>query len=265
MTDIHAQRPPLDPARLQELPGLVVEVVEQAPSTNGLVEQRAREGAGEGLVVVAEHQTRGRGRLDRSWETPPRAALTFSVLLRPTAPPAGWPWIPLLAGVAVADAVRGYGLDTELKWPNDVLVDGRKVAGILVELVETEQGMAAVVGIGINVSTAPEELPVPTATSLLLAGADVDRTELLRTVLAGLRQEYDVWQAPGGADAVRARYTALCRTAHRESVEVALPSGEVVTGDGCGIAESGALLVATSDGVLTVSAGDVLHVRHADQ
>ena len=97
----------------------MVEVVDQAPSTNALVSARARDGAAEGLVVVAEHQTAGRGRLDRSWSTPARSALTFSVLLRPDAEPAQWPWLPLLTGIAVVDAV-GHG--TRLKWPNDLLL-----------------------------------------------------------------------------------------------------------------------------------------------
>ena len=124
--------------------------------------------------MLAEHQTAGRGRLDRSWVTPPRSALTFSVLLRPTVPAAAWPWLPLLTGHAVSTALRTAGFDASVKWPNDVLlpVDGedRKVAGILVERVETPTGPAAVVGIGINVGMTADELPVPEATSLALAG-----------------------------------------------------------------------------------------------
>ena len=162
------------PPRRARAAGLPVEVVDAAP-----VHQRRSSpsgpgpGAGEGLVVVAEHQTAGRGRLDRTWETPARAALTFSVLLRPGSPPADWPWLPLLTGYAVARALREAGVPTPaLKWPNDVLVDDRKVAGILVERVETPTGPAAVVGIGLNVAPTAEELPVATRH---LAGARARR------------------------------------------------------------------------------------------
>ena len=126
-------RPPLDAERLAAadpdlLTGLTVEVVEEAASTNALVIERARSGAAEGLVVAAEHQTAGRGRLDRTWETPPRSGLTFSVLLRPTAPTASWPWLPLLAGYAVDKALKAAGFEASVKWPNDVLL-GRPEGG----------------------------------------------------------------------------------------------------------------------------------------
>lgn len=260
-----AQRPPLDPTRLRAVPGFTIEVVDRAASTNELVGERARAGAPEGLVVVAEHQTAGRGRLDRSWETPARAALTLSVLLRPAADPAQWPWLPLLAGVAVAEAVRGCGVPADLKWPNDVLVGGRKVAGVLVERVDTAQGAALVVGMGLNVTTTAEELPVDSATSLRIEGAEPDRTDLLVRVLAGLRSEYGTWLRPEGPAALRVRYEELCVTAHRQPVRVQLPAGEEITGDGCGIAATGALQVATTHGISTVTAGDVVHVHDAER
>src|SRR5207302_4121878 len=120
----------------------------------------AADGAPEGIVRVAHFQNGGRGRLDRSWSSPPGAGLTFSVLLRPAAPTPTWGWLPLLAGVAVAQAV---GAAAKLKWPNDVLLgdQARKVAGILVQ----SAAGVAVVGIGLNVTTSLAELPVPTATS----------------------------------------------------------------------------------------------------
>ena len=149
-------------------------------------------------MVVAEHQTAGRGRLDRSWETPPRAALTFSVLLRPTVGPAQWPWLPLLTGYAVAGALRDAGFDAGVKWPNDVLVGDLKVAGILVERVDTPTGPAAVLGVGLNVSTTAEELPVPTATSLALAAGDAPTgRRCWLALLRRLREEYDAWQGGG--------------------------------------------------------------------
>ena len=192
MSPEHPPRPPLDEERLADAGGFAVEVVAATPSTNALVAGRARDGAPEGLVVVTEHQTAGRGRLDRTWQTPPRAALTFSVLLRPRVPAVRWPWLPLLTGHALARvlvrALAGTGASAGVKWPNDVLVDDAKVAGILVERVDTPQGPAAVLGLGLNVTTTADELPVATATSLALAGlAEPDRTGLLLDVLAALR------------------------------------------------------------------------------
>src|SRR5215470_6491119 len=165
-------RPVLDAARLNGAlsprPGLwrEVRVVEETGSTNADLLAKARSGADEGLVLVAEAQTSGRGRMGRRWISPPRRALTFSVLLRPPVPPALLGWVPLLAGVAVASALeRTAGVDARLKWPNDVLVGDAKLAGILAE----RWGDAVVVGTGINGLQQRGELPVPTATSLVMA------------------------------------------------------------------------------------------------
>ncbi len=162
----------LDAARLNgalaSRPGLwrEIRVVDETGSTNADLLAKARSGAGEGLVLVAEAQTSGRGRMGRRWISPPRRALTFSVLLRPAVPAGLLGWAPLLAGVAVASALqRTAGVDARLKWPNDVLVDGAKIAGILAE----RWGNAVVIGTGINVLQQRGELPVPTATSLLVA------------------------------------------------------------------------------------------------
>jgi BirA family biotin operon repressor/biotin-[acetyl-CoA-carboxylase] ligase len=136
-----------------------VEVLTSTGSTNADLLARAVAGAPEGVVLAAEEQTAGRGRMGRSWLSPPRAALTFSLLVRPdTVSPARRGWLPLLAGVSVASAVRAVtGVDARLKWPNDVLVGPAKLGGILAEAV----GDAVVVGIGLNVSTEPGELPPP--------------------------------------------------------------------------------------------------------
>ena len=164
MTDTeHPERPPLNGVALTKQivrPGGLwseVLVVERTGSTNTDCAARARAGAPEGLVLAAEEQTAGRGRLGRTWLSPPRAALTFSVLLRPAGvPPARRGWLPLLAGVATATAVRHVsGLDARLKWPNDLLLGPRKLAGILAE----QSGDAVIVGIGVNVSAARGELP----------------------------------------------------------------------------------------------------------
>lgn len=260
MTDQPAERPRLEPTRLTTR-GYHVHVIDQTASTNHLVTEEAIKGAPEGLVVVAEHQTSGRGRLDRSWETPARAALTFSVLLRPTVAANRWPWLPLLAGLAVARALRATGVDADLKWPNDVLIGDGKVAGLLVERVETPVGPAAVVGIGLNVSTRTDELPVPGATSLLLAGVEADRTALLDRILWTLREEYDAWQAAPGDHALRAAYLERCATVPNHQVRVGLPDGSVIEGVATDIAEDGGLVVEGPAGPVTLHAGDVVHVR----
>ena len=265
MTSDVPARPPLDNERLADgPPSLRVEVVEATPSTNAVVAERARAAAPEGLVVVTEHQTSGRGRLDRTWETPARAALTFSVLLRPRVPATEWPWLPLMTGYAVCRALREAGFGAGVKWPNDVLLGEGKVCGILVERVDTPTGPAAVVGVGINVSTTSGELPVETATSLAIeAGAALDRTDILLRVLGALREEYDAWQG-GGAAALHTAYLRACVTVGRD-VRVDLPGGGSLTGRATGIDPGGRLVVQASGGESAVGAGDVVHVRALDR
>jgi BirA family transcriptional regulator, biotin operon repressor / biotin---[acetyl-CoA-carboxylase] ligase len=253
-------------------PAVAVEVLEEATSTNAVAGDRARAGAPEGTVVVAEHQTAGRGRLDRTWQTPPRSSLLFSLVLRPSVPPAEWPWLPLLTGHTVARALRGAGYAAGVKWPNDVLIarpdgESEKVAGILVERVETPDGPAAVVGIGLNVSLTAEELPVPTATSLLLAGgAEPDRTEVLGLLLQGLVEAYEAWQAggPQARDHLATSYAAACVTVGKD-VRVELPGGDRLVGRAVGVDRQGRLVVSGAAGQTAVGAGDVVHVRPADR
>jgi BirA family biotin operon repressor/biotin-[acetyl-CoA-carboxylase] ligase len=248
--------------------GFVVEILPETPSTNAVVAERARAGAPEGLVVVTEHQTAGRGRLDRTWQTPLHSALTFSVLLRPpvdAVPPQRWPWLPLLTGLAVTSVLREDGYAAGVKWPNDVLVAGehgeRKVCGILVERVETPAGPAAVVGIGLNTSLAPDELPVPTATSLAIeSGGPVDRSELLVALLRGLLRRYARWVAD--PDELRPAYAAASVTLGRE-VRAELPDGQHLLGTATAIDETGRLVIATPHGDRAVGAGDVVHLRPA--
>lgn len=266
MSPAPAPRSPLDVERLAAPAGWRVEVVEAVPSTNAEVAALARGGAEPGLVLVTEHQTAGRGRLDRSWETPARTSLTLSVLLRPEVPPTDWSWLPLLTGYAVQAALADRLPDIALKWPNDVLVDGaapgpgRKVAGILVERVETPTGPMAVIGIGINVAQTLEELPVALATSVELeTGEPVDRTELLAMVLGSLHGLQGLLR---DLVALRAAYGDVCSTLGR-TVDVHLPSGEVRRGEALDVDASGALVVSTGGGAFTVSAGDVVHVRPA--
>lgn len=251
-----------------------VSVVAETGSTNTDLARAAREGAGEGTVLVAEHQRAGRGRVDRSWQSPPRAGLTVSVLLRPgeagggrpPVPPARWSWLSLLAGVALAESVRGVtGLPALVKWPNDLLVAGAKCAGILAEVVDS----AVVCGIGLNVSNRPDELPPPgdglPATSLVMAGAaHPDRARLLIDLLRRLADWYGRWRAAeGDPDRCRLRptYQRLCATVG-EPVRVHLPAGGELVGTAEGIDRDGRLLVREESGALRpLAAGDVLHLR----
>jgi BirA family biotin operon repressor/biotin-[acetyl-CoA-carboxylase] ligase len=259
-------RPPLDPS-LPLGSGWRLEVLEESPSTNAYVARRALDGVAPGLVVAAEHQTAGRGRLDRSWTTPARAALTFSLLVAPTdVPVVRWPWLPLLTGLAVVDGLGSHGVQASLKWPNDVLVGESKVAGLLVERVERPGGAVAVVGIGLNVSSTRDELPVESATSLLLAGAgSADRSAVLQAVLESFTGWYEGWRALGGrADRLRPSYVAACSTLGRR-VRVELPTGEPLEGRAVGVDDDGRLRVDDGSRVHVLGAGDVVHVRASGQ
>jgi BirA family transcriptional regulator, biotin operon repressor / biotin---[acetyl-CoA-carboxylase] ligase len=314
--DAAAGRKPLDAASLRRAvlrPGSLwyaVEVEDRTGSTNADLLARALAGAPEGLVLAAEEQSAGRGRLGRTWVSPPRAALTFSLLVRPAAVPlARRGWLSLLAGVAVASAVTAVtGVPTQLKWPNDVLAapapgasaapapgasaapatgastapgasagpsisagpgagtSAAKLAGILAEAT----GDAVIVGVGLNVSTEPGELPPSgpgalAATSLRIAGAAaLAREPLLAAILAGFERWYLAWrQADGdpGRCGLRAEYTRWSGTIGRR-VRVELPGGQVLSGLAVGVEEDGRLLVRVSpDAELSVAAGDVVHLR----
>lgn len=263
MTDPSESRPPIDVEAVSEASTRwPVEVVEQTPSTNAAVAERFRAGAGEGLVLVAEHQTAGRGRLGREWVTQPRSSLTVSFLLVPEGVPAErWPWLPLMTGIAAAGAVRRVtGIEVDLKWPNDLLAEGDKLGGILLERVEHDGAAAAVVGIGINCAQTPTELPVPEATSLaIVTGAPVDRSALLVALVEEVAARYDEWLS--GAD-LRPAYLRLCRTPGQR-VRVAVPGGEVL-GEVVDVDETGRLVVRTATGEERLGAGDVVHVRPVD-
>ncbi|MCZ4609785.1 biotin--[acetyl-CoA-carboxylase] ligase [Streptomyces sp. Lzd4kr] len=271
------ERPPLNIAALRR--GLVregglwrrVEVVERTGSTNtDLVDLATAGKAEEGTVLVAEEQTAGRGRLDRDWTAPPRSGLFFSVLLNPSeVPVTRWGWLPLLTGVAVATGLsRAAGVDTALKWPNDVLVtvggEERKTGGILAE----RAGEAGVViGVGINVSLRADELPVPQAASLALAGAaSTDRDPLLRGMLRSLEDWYGRWRAAVGdplVSGLQETYAAGCATLGR-TVRAELPGDRTITGEAVAIDGDGRLVLATEEGVQEpVGAGDIVHLRPA--
>jgi BirA family biotin operon repressor/biotin-[acetyl-CoA-carboxylase] ligase len=262
-------RPPLSQRRLEAAlcgTGLwrEIRVVASTVSTNADVAGEARAGAAQGLVVLAEQQQGGRGRLDRTWESPARAGILMSALLRPAVPLPALSLVPLVAGVAVAEALREVGqVDATLKWPNDVLVDGRKVAGLLVERVSGSSAPpAVVVGIGVNVSTRPLELATPNATSVAMEGGPADREPLVKDVLRALEQRLAAWSAAGGASApVLLPYRAMCETiGHR--VVLHLPGRDPVEGVAVAVDDTGRLVIRSDDGRQQAwSAGDIVHVR----
>ena len=284
-------RPPLDRdalwARLSGGFVTSLDVVPQISSTNAELMRAVTAGAGpsgaEGRVLVAEWQQSGRGRFDRVWTSPPRAGLTFSTILRPAAVPvARWPWLPLLAGVALRSAVQSFspggGADVWLKWPNDLMLGPTraKAAGILAEVT----GDAVILGMGVNVHNTVTELPGPQTTSLDLAFPElgVDRGDLLVAVLGALAERYGRWTACAGdaaASGLRAEYEGACDTIGRviqvdggRGVGASVAAGGAagggsgaVTGTATGVSGSGALMIDTDDGPRAVSAGHVAQVR----
>ncbi|MET7357300.1 biotin--[acetyl-CoA-carboxylase] ligase [Streptomyces sp. NPDC005562] len=271
-------RPPLNAASLRR--ALVregglwssLDVVAATGSTNSDLAVRADE-LPEGAVLVAEEQSAARGRLDRRWSAPARSGLFFSVLLKPDEVPVErWGWLPLLTGVAVATGLSQVaGVDTALKWPNDLLVtvgeEERKAGGILVERAGSADGGGVVVGVGINVTLRAEELPVPTAGSLALAGAGTtDRDPLLRAVLRSLERWYGDWREAAGdpaASRLQETYAAGCATLGRR-VRAELPGDRSIEGEAVAVDADGRLVLATEKGMQEpVGAGDIIHLRPA--
>ncbi|MGH4024372.1 MAG: biotin--[acetyl-CoA-carboxylase] ligase, partial [Pseudonocardiaceae bacterium] len=209
--------------------------------------------------------TAGRGRAARSWVAPARSGLALSVLLRPAEVPASrWGWLPLLAGVALCRAITTLGtVPAALKWPNDLLLGAgrRKAAGILAEVVH---GPAVVLGIGLNVTLEPDELPVTGATSLAAERAGcTDRDVLLLALLGNLDEQLRQWSEHGGdpvTSGLREAYRQRCATLG-EQVRVELPGDSAVTGRAVDLDTEGRLVVLTAGGPQALAAGDVTHVR----
>jgi BirA family biotin operon repressor/biotin-[acetyl-CoA-carboxylase] ligase len=274
VTDRESLRQPLDPAALRaELIGTglgwrQLDVVEQTGSTNADLLARAAAGSDvAGAVLIAEHQTAGRGRHGREWSASPRAQIIMSVGVSVVdVPVAGWGWLSLATGVAVVDAVapllQGTGVQTGLKWPNDVLADGRKLAGILAEVARP----VVVIGLGLNVTQSPEEVDGPDATSLFDLGvAAPDRGRLVSAVLRELGRRIVAWRAARGADwALAADYRARSLTIGAR-VRAQLPGGKEVVGTASAVDDQGRLCLetegATGAETVVVSAGDVIHLR----
>ncbi len=240
-----------------------LKLVAETGSTNADLAELARSGGPAGTVLVADYQSGGRGRLDRTWTAPPRTCLMVSVLVRPTRELAAWSWLPLLTGLAAAGAVQAVtGLAARVKWPNDVLIGDRKLAGILTEIVDaagTEP--ACVIGMGLNTGMAADQLPVPTATSLLVEGADVSRMTVLAAFLDRLGGLLGRWADPAADAALREEYLAVSATVGRP-VRVEYGDGRELAGLAIDVDAAGRLLVRGEDGTaVPVAAGDVVHAR----
>ena len=246
-----------------------VEVVAETGSTNADLAARARSGEDTGAVLITDYQSSGRGRQGRTWTAPPGTSIAMSVLVQPAEiEPSRWTWLPLLTGLAVSDGLRqGWDLPAVLKWPNDVLVNEHKLCGILAERVETPTGPACVIGMGINVSLTAEQLPVPTATSVALALAELgagdlvlSRTTLITHVLVSLERILQHWTSVGNDKVVALPYAERCVTLGRR-VRVLLSGGTEVEGVAEAVDTAGRLVVRTDSGVQVFGAGDVVHLR----
>ncbi len=252
-----------------------LDLLPEAGSTNAELVARALAGGLNDFTVVATtSQTAGRGRLDRAWVAPPGRTIAVSVLLAPgELPGERWGWMPLLAGLAMTRAVASLVPDrtVALKWPNDVLVDGLKVSGILAELLPgtgTGAGtgaVALVIGAGLNLTMTPDELPTPASSSLTLLGAAeegiVDRA--LAAYLGALRGLYEDFRGVGfdPEGGLRDAVTAVCSTIGRE-VRVELPGAADLLGRAEGLDEAGRLIVSDRGRLVPVAAGDVTHLRY---
>jgi BirA family biotin operon repressor/biotin-[acetyl-CoA-carboxylase] ligase len=238
------------------------------PSTNTEAASQAVRGAAEGLCVVAREQTRGRGRQERVWASPPDAGLYFSIVLRPRLKLEAWPLITLMAALAVQDALReACALATDIKWPNDILFEGRKLCGILAETVETKQGRACILGIGINLSERayPPELAAHATSIEGATGTAADSERVLVALCAQLARRYAQLHAPatGQSELIR-DWSANSSYAAGKRVRVHAAT-EVFTGTTRGLEPDGALRVETPTGeTRIVRAGDVHALRETN-
>lgn len=286
------ERPPLEPERLRASlvapvgPLARLDVIAETGSTNTDLAEFARLVPSEYpdmSVLTAELQTAGRGRMGRSWQAPERSSLFVSVLLRPVNP-AGRPlptqsyaWLSLLAALSLTKSVAARtGVAPRLKWPNDVLVDGRKLAGVLAQLVPDSSGNppAVVVGVGLNVSLTDEDQPVPTATSLLMEYASTtDRNVLLQDFLLQLNLDYRAFcavdgdaSAPWSGDGSLRDNIAERMVTLGQRVRAHLPGGGEVVGRAVELAADGGLVIVDSEAGVrqAITAADVIHLRPSE-
>jgi BirA family biotin operon repressor/biotin-[acetyl-CoA-carboxylase] ligase len=240
------------------------EYLEQTGSTNKDLLSKA-EGLPEFYVLATDFQTAGKGRMDRSWEASPGSSVMASILLRPQfTQSSGIGWLSLLTALAITRAISDLGLAPKIKWPNDVLIAEKKVSGILAEAAINLSSV--VIGFGININQSRQELPVDTATSLSLENVGaVDRDQLLAAVIENIKQLYlELSDAGGDATASGLRKAILEMSATVGSeVSVEFPDGNKAFGLASDIDETGRLVVVTQNETLSVSSGDVLHLRKA--
>jgi BirA family biotin operon repressor/biotin-[acetyl-CoA-carboxylase] ligase len=236
------------------------------PSTNVEAALRAVEGAAEGLCIVAGEQTAGRGRLQRQWISPKNAGLYFSIILRPQFEQNAWSLLTLMAAVAVNDALLdACALETDIKWPNDILANEKKLCGILAETVETSLGRAVVVGIGINLTkhSFPEEFALVATSVETATGALHELETLLGALTAALAKQYEVLNNPGGPEAIIREWCARSSYCEGKLVRV-VEINETFLGTTRGLERDGALRIETEAGAIRlVRAGDVSSLRPA--
>ena len=234
------------------------------PSTNTEAARQAVCGAPEGLCIVAHEQTAGRGRHERQWDSPANAGLYFSIVLRPRFEMLAWPLITLMAALAAHDALlEACDLRTDIKWPNDLYAEDRKLGGILAETVETETGRAVVLGIGINLNNRafPLELQSSATSVESATGRLPDREALLRTLVRAITMRYSILHSRNGAERTLEEWAKRSSYAEGKRVRVCV-GAEVLEGTTRGLAADGALRVETREGeIRTVRAGDVTALR----
>lgn len=234
------------------------------PSTNLEVARRATEGAPEGLCVVASEQTAGRGRLERQWISPKGGGIYFSVLLRPRLDQTAWPLITMMASLAVHEALLdACSLETDIKWPNDILANERKLCGILAETVETPTGRAVVVGIGINLTNAafPQQLNESVTSVESATGNVPDLEVVLQKLLSALERRYEKLHSTGGPVEIAEEWSARSSYASGKRVRVSSAS-DTLEGTTRGLESDGGLRIETGAGeIKVVRAGDVTAVR----
>lgn len=240
------------------------EYQKQTGSTNRDLLEKAQ-GLPEFYVLATDFQTAGRGRMERSWEAKPGSSVMASVLLRPNfAESSGIGWLSLLAALAISQAIDELGAKTSIKWPNDVLVGDKKVSGILAEA--SADLSAVVIGFGVNINQTAGELPVETATSLLIeTGVSVNRDEFLAAIIRNLKKLYSELESASGDSQVSGLREAILNASATigYQVSVEFPDGKKSFGLARDIDADGRLVVETATETLTVSAGDVLHLRRA--